>query len=358
MKKEAKILAGKAIASLIISTEHFNRPSDTGRIESVLILMDHAFEMLLKAAILHKGGRIREPDAKQTIGFDHCVRVGLSDGKVKFLTDEDALTLQSINSLRDAAQHHILDISEQLLYIQCQAGLSLFRKLLTAVFGKDLRTELPARVLPLSTLAAVDLATLFDTEIEEIRKLLKPGTRRRTEALAKIRALAIVEGAIGGEHIQPGQKELTELSQGIKAGKNWETLFPGVSVINITSSGEGPTLNLRITKKEGVPVELVKEGTPGASTVAIKRVNELDYYNLGTHDLAQKAGISNTKILAVIEHLSLKQSSDFYKDIQIGRQHHNRYSEKALQKIMACVAADDLDQIWAKYSKRPRKKPR
>jgi hypothetical protein len=150
--------------------------------------------------------------------------------------------LQSINSLRDAAQHHILDISEQLLYIQCQAGLTLFRKLLADVLGKDLRLELPARVLPLSTLAPIDLATLFDSEVSEIRKLLKPGTRRRTEALAKIRALAIVEGAISGEHLQPSQSELTELSRDVKVGKRWEDLFPSVSAINITASGEGPSV--------------------------------------------------------------------------------------------------------------------
>jgi hypothetical protein len=71
MKKEVKILLDKAIASLIISVEHFNRPSDLGRVDAVLILMDHAFEMFLKAAILHKGGRIRQPRAKMTIGFDH-----------------------------------------------------------------------------------------------------------------------------------------------------------------------------------------------------------------------------------------------------------------------------------------------
>jgi hypothetical protein len=143
MRKEAKILLDKGIASLILSTEHFNRPSDLGRVDAVLILMDHAFEMLLKAAILHRGGKIREKRAKQTIGFDHSVRVALSDGEIRFLSEEEALLIQANNGLRDAAQHHLLDISEQHLYIQSQAGLSLFRKLLSEVFGKDLRASLP-----------------------------------------------------------------------------------------------------------------------------------------------------------------------------------------------------------------------
>ena len=66
----------------------FNLPSDRGRTHSVLIYLDHAFEMLLKAAILHRGGRIRERPAKQTIGFDACVRKALSDGSLKFLNEQ------------------------------------------------------------------------------------------------------------------------------------------------------------------------------------------------------------------------------------------------------------------------------
>ena len=39
-------------------------------------------------------------------------RRGLSNAQVKFLDENQALTVQMINSLRDAAQHHILNISE------------------------------------------------------------------------------------------------------------------------------------------------------------------------------------------------------------------------------------------------------
>ena len=176
MKKEVKILRGKAIDSLVLSIELFNRPSEAGRAHGVLIFLDHAFEMLFKAIILHRGGGIREARAAQTIGFDASVRKGLSDAKVKFLTDHQALTVQMINSLRDAAQHHILDISEGHLYIQAQAGLSLFRDLFESVFHEELQAHLPPRVLPLSTAPPTDLATLFDRETGEIKKLLAPDT--------------------------------------------------------------------------------------------------------------------------------------------------------------------------------------
>jgi len=81
VKRECKLLFGKAVDSLVLSIEHFNRPWDRGRVDAVLILLDHAFEMLLKAAILHRGGAIRKPREKQTIGFDECLRKALSDGR-------------------------------------------------------------------------------------------------------------------------------------------------------------------------------------------------------------------------------------------------------------------------------------
>lgn len=143
MKREVRLLLGKSLDSLLLSVEHFNRPHDRGRATAVLMLSDHAFEMLLKAGIVHRGGKIREPENSQTIGFDTCVRKAFSDGKVKFLSEEQTLTLQAINGLRDAAQHHLVDISEQQLYFHAQSGLTPFRDLLRSVFAEDLGKHLP-----------------------------------------------------------------------------------------------------------------------------------------------------------------------------------------------------------------------
>src|SRR3972149_9382295 len=183
MKREAKILLGKAVDSLIVSIDCFNRPWDKGRIEAVLIMLDHAFEMLLKAAIIHRGGKIREKRAKQTIGFDTCVRKALSDGEIRLITEEQALILQTINSLRDAVQHHYLDISEDHLYLHAQSGLTLFRDLFKSVFNHNLANELPDRILPITIRVPTDLIILFKQQIEEVRKLLSPGKRRRAQAL-------------------------------------------------------------------------------------------------------------------------------------------------------------------------------
>lgn len=349
MKRESKLLLNKAANSLVLSFEHFNRPWDRGRVEAVLILLDHAFEMLLKAAIVHRGGRIRKPREKQTIGFDECVRKALSDGSIQFLTDEEALLLQTINGLRDAAYHHLIEVSEGLLYVHAQAGLTLFKDLLKRVFQKDLISELPRRVLPISTSPPSDLATIFDAEVKEVQRLLSPGRRRRVEASARLRSLAIVESAIQGEKLQPGPGDLRRLSEAVEAGHSWDQIFSGVASIEITATGTGPSIDLRFTKKEGIPIHVVPEGTPGASVVGIKRVNELDFYNLGRDQLAEKVGLTGPKTTAAIRHLKLKEDDDCYKRITIGKTTFDRYSQRAIDRIKEGLEEVPIDDIWTAY---------
>src|ERR1039457_7004843 len=354
MKREAKLLLGKAVDSLILGVEVFNRPWDRGRVEAVLIHLDHSFELLLKAAILQKGGRIRERGEPMTIGFDRCVRVGLSDAKVQLLAHEDAVILRSINTLRDAAQHHLVDLAEQHLYIHAQAGLTLFRSIMHSVFERDLALELPARVLPISTTPPVDLATLFDTEVQEVRKLLEPGKRQRLEAMAKLRGLAIVNGAIAGTTALPSPADLYGLSKAVAGGKQWNDLFPGVATVSLTvTGGTGPQIGLRITKKDGIPVHIVRdEAASGTPVIAVKRVDELGFYNLGRDDLADKVGLNKMMTTAMIWHLQLQGDADYHKEIQIGSQRFQRYSPKAIIRIQEAAATLDLADVWKKYKGR------
>jgi hypothetical protein len=349
MKREARLLLEKACDSLVLSIELFNRPHDRGRVSSTLIQLDHAFEMLLKAAIVHRGGRIRDKRAKETIGFDACVRRGLSDGRIRFLTEEHALTLQTINGLRDAAQHHLLDISEGQLYVHIQSGLTLFRDLLKQVFDQELVHHLPTRVLPVSTSPPTDLATLFESEVSEIRKLLDPAKRRRIEAEARLRPLAILDSTIRGEKAQPSTGDLGRIGQALIEGKSWTQVFQGVAAIEISAEGGGPTLSLRLTKKEGIPIQLVPEGTVGASVVAVKRVDELSYYNLGATQIAEKLGLTVPKVVAIVDFIGLRGKPECYKEIKIGKVIFKRYSQKALDEITQALKLDSVDKIWAKH---------
>jgi hypothetical protein len=352
MKREAHLLLAKGLDSLVLAVERFNGPSNRGRVTSVLIFTDHAFEMLLKAAILHRGGRIRELRERETLGFDKCIRKGLSEAPIKFLSAEQAITLQAINGLRDAAQHYLIEVSESQLYMHAQSAMTLFRDLLDSVFKRSLADFLPLRVLPISITPPVDLETLFDSEIEQVAKLLLPGKRRKTEALARIRPLAIFDATVRGEKLQPSDADLKRIASEISTKKHWRTFFPGVASIQLTTDGEGATISLRISKKKGVPMEVVPEGTLGASVVAIKRVDELGFYNVGRDQLAKNIGLSGPKTTALIKHLNLTEDPDCFREIIIGKSKFKRYSQKAITRLVEAKATEDIDVVWRSYNKK------
>ncbi|WP_285907354.1 DUF3644 domain-containing protein [Pseudodesulfovibrio pelocollis] len=354
MKKEARLLLERAYDSLLLSIELFNRPNDRGRVNAVLIQLDHAFEMLLKSAILARGGAIREPKARNTIGFDACVRKGVSEGAIKFLSDEQAVTLQAINGLRDAAQHHLLDIMEAQLYVHAQSGVTLFRDLLKSIFKQELSDHLPERVLPVSTIAPTDIITLFDHEIEEIRKLLSPGKRMRVEAVTRLRSLAILDTTIKGEKGQPSNAELNKACRRLQVGEDWATVFQGVAAINIITDGEGPSIALRLSKKEGIETRLVAEGTPGASVVALKTTDSTGYYSLMATKLGEKLGLNRHQVLSVINYLGLKDDPHCYKEFKMGSQCHKHYSPKAIDAIRKALEVEPIEAIVEKMKQRKR----
>ncbi len=346
MKKEARLLLTKSLDSLVLAIERFNSPWDRGRQEVMLILLDRAFELVLKSAILHRGGRIREPREKETIGFDKCVRKCVSEEKVKCLTNEQALTVQIVNSLRDAAQHYMVHVSEQQLYLYAQAGVTLYGDILQSVFGQNLRDQLPDRVLPVCASPPKDLPSVVKAEFEDIKSLIAPKSRKALQARAKIRALAVVEASLNGVRSQPGEGELNRLLKQVREGKTWQQLFPGVASLELAADGDGIGVAIRLTKSEGEPVHLVPEGTPGATVVSVKRVNELGFYSLGLGDLAQKLGISAPRVLALIKHLKLQDRDEFFRELHIGAARFKRYSPKALSTLQETLKIVDMEKVW------------
>ena len=127
-------------------------------------------------------------------------------------------------------------------------------------------------------------------------------------------------------------------------------------MVEISPSSEGPTLSLTISKKEGVPVQYVPEGTPGTTLVATRRVNELDFYNLGAKQVGENLGLSANKVVAVVEYLDIRSNPDYYKEIRIGKSLHKRYSQKVLPVIHDSVADEGMEKIWDWYKQHRQKK--
>ncbi len=123
-----------AINSLILAIELFNRPNDCCRTESVLFYLQHAFEMLLKAAIYQNRRTIHEPKSNWTYRFDKCL--GIARSELGILTEDTANALTIVDRFRDCAMHYLLDMSEESLYLQAQAAITIFDELLQKAAAK------------------------------------------------------------------------------------------------------------------------------------------------------------------------------------------------------------------------------
>lgn len=358
MKREARLLLEKAVDSLVLGVEHFNRPWDCGRQEATLILLDRALELLMKASLVHSGYKIRDSADENTCGFERCVNKCVSEAVPSILSDDEAVTARLINGLRDGAQHYLIDLSEQQLYVYVQAGVTLFSDKLHAVFGQQLSDHFPERVLPVSTKPPKDLESVINAEFEEIKDLVAPGSRRRLHAASRLRAMAVLENSLAGDATQPTKRDLDRLVRRIRRGEGWRQLFPGVARIELSSEGTGLNVSIRLSKADGSPVRLVREGTPeaeNATVVAVKRVNELDFYSMGLKGLAAKLALSMPKALALVRHLHIQDNPEYFKEIRIGSQLHKRYSPKALDLLKKTLPTIDMDEVWRLHKPTGRK---
>jgi hypothetical protein len=348
MRREAKHLLTRGVDSLVLAIEHFNRPHDRGRTEAVLILADHAFELLLKAAIVHKGGRIRRRKDPNTMGFEGCVNACLLDPKVKFLKNEEADTLRILNNLRDGAQHHFIIVSEQQLYTVIQAAVTLFDDLLSRVFLRRLADHVPQRVLPISTLPPKDFPSLMDEEIASIRAAFSKGTRRRADARARLRTIALIDGALRQDPRHPTDAELHAKLADLNSG-DWRKVFRGAAALTISADGGGRPISLRLTKTDGIAVHLVKEGDPSATVTAVKKVDALSFYNLNLTAVAAEVALSPPRSLAVVRFLKLQDDEECFKEFRIGKSVFHRYSPTAVTRIREALPGLDMAKVWTQF---------
>jgi hypothetical protein len=349
VRKESRTLHAKAVDLLVLAVDHFNRAWDRGRIEAVLILLDRSFELLLKAIIVHRAGgsAIREPGkAGMTLGFDPCLRKCLSDAQLKCLNEDDAVALQALNTLRDAAQHYMVELADDHLYVHAQSAVTLFSRLTEEVFGRPLVNQIPRRILPVCAKVPSGIESMFDIEFADIKRLVSPGSRRRLDAKARLRAMAILQASLDGKRSQHSDGELDQIVKRINKGEDWRAIFPGVTTLTIEPDGTGPGLSIRITRNKGEAVRLVQEGDANAAVVAVRRVNETDFYSLGARDLAKKLGKNETRLLWFIRREKVQENPDFFKVITIGKSPFKRYSKPCYEMLRERLAEIDLDALW------------
>lgn len=342
LRQQARVLKRKALTSFITAAEAFNSPRDEGRVTTVLLHMQHAFEMLLKAALVQARKPVFDEATGRSIGFERCIGLAMSDDTIK-LAETDAGTLRAIDAMRDDEQHWFNEVSEQILYLHVRAGVTLFDDILQRVFGERLNTLFPERVLPVSADPPRDLALLLDDEYTQIRELLRPGRRASHEARARIRTLLAMEA-----HVEPetrvSSKDVDRVEKGIRNGDPRDKVFPRLSDVATTIDGEGLTITVHFTKKDGAPVRYAADdSTPAA---AIRQIDLQNKYRRSPVELASDLGLSGPRAVALRRHLGIDDDESCRYDFQFGSQRHPRYSDNAFTKMREAVRDLDMEAIW------------
>lgn len=351
LRNESRVLKRKSLSSMRTAMTAFNSYQEDGRVTAVLLHLQHAFEMLLKAALVQGRVNVFDKQTGRSIGFDKCLRQAQQSPRVK-LTEEEAGTMRAIDAMRDDEQHWFTVVDEGLLYLHGRASVTLYDALLHRTFGERLADHLPVRVLPISIDPPQDFQTLVDREYAHVAELLKPGRRARAEAKARVRTLLAMEA-----HVEPETRvsntDVNRVVKGIREGKSREQVFPRLSSVDATVSGTGLSVEVRFVKEGGLPVRFAgAEDQVDASAVRV--VDLQRKYHRSPGGLAHSLGLTGPRATALRKHLGIDDDDDCRRVFEFGAQRHVRYSDNAFTRLRDALRGGlDMTAVWQAH--RPRR---
>lgn len=350
-------LKKKALASFRSSVTAFNSLEEDGRLTRVLLGIQHAFEMLLKAALEQKKVSVFDKRSQKSISLEIAIRQAQQTNGIK-LSEEEAGTIRVLDALRDAEQHWYVFVDEGLLYLYLRAGITLFEELMYRVFGETLAEHIPLRVLPVSAEPPQDLQILVDREYERVAELLKPGRRGGAEANARIRTLLAAEALTDPDASEIREGDVKRVARGIRAGKSRRLVFPKLDGVGTAFGGSGVTVEVRMVKRGGLPVTFTSI-RGGDEPAAIRMVDLEKKFYMSATELAARVGLTPSKSMALRRHLGLDANDDHYShQFVFGPQKLMRYSDNALRAMQESLPNVDLARVWGAHRTRAHNAPK
>lgn len=345
--RDAKTLKGKALSSLRRGLSAFNSFDEDGRVTAVLLHMQHACEMLLKAALVQHLVSVFDKKNGTSYGFSRCV--GLAQAKCG-LKEGEAGTMRAIDSLRDAEQHWLVVVDEPLLYAHARALITVFDEILKRSFEDALINHVPTRVLPLSSADLANIDVLMDHEFDRIVELLAPGRRARDEARGRIRTLLAMEAHMV-EEVEVSERDINRIERAIKAGKEFGAVFPRLSNLAASVEGEGINLKVHFTKKQGAPVHFIGADDP-TEAAAVREIDLRRKYHMSPTNLAKRLKLTPPKAAAVRWKAGVDSDPTCRHDFVFGKSKFAMFSDNAANRMAETLQANSLPEIWSEYRSR------
>jgi hypothetical protein len=349
LRREARTLKTKALCSLRRALGCFNGFDEDGRITSVLLHLQHACEMLLKSILIQSKVEIFDSRNGTSLGFEKCINLARSSCG---LTDTEAGVMRAINSLRGAAQHWIIFVPEDLLYLHARALVGVFDDILLRNLDDRLAVHLPIRVLPISTAPVTNVDLLVNREYEQIRQLLAPGRRARSEARGRIRTLLAMEAHVVDE-IRISEKDIDRIENAIRARKAVEDVFPRLRTLATNATGDGFDVKVHFTKKQGAPVRFVSGDDP-EEAAAVRELDLQKKFHMQANDLAKALKLTRPKANALRAYAGVDSDKQCTHEFEFKSQKIKCFSDNAIRRMSNALQSESMDEIWAKRRINPR----
>ena len=345
---DVSALRKRALEALTLAIELFNRPHNCARRESVLILLHHSFEMLLKSIIVERTGTAFDEATGYSYTFDTCLRFGTE--RLEVLTKDHRKFLSMLDNLRDCAAHYYQDVSESVLYVFAQGSVSLFNEVLRKTTGNGLSHFLPTRVLPISSIPPGQLARVVDDEFNRLGELLHDAAITPERARAILRPLLAFKIAAEDAHRRPTTAELDAAVENLASADNWRMVFPEIARVSFASEGEALTVGFKIVNNapDALSARVAKPGEAEDTQALIiqKEINIFDKFNMWLYQMAEHLSLSGPRVLEMIREHAVEKDPEMFRQLRIGSQTYKRYSKKALDLLRE--RKDTVEACWAK----------
>ncbi|PCC54925.1 DUF3644 domain-containing protein [Brevibacterium aurantiacum] len=343
-----RVLRKKALTSLRVGVSTFNGLDDDGRTTVVLLSLQHAFEMLLKAILeSRKDATVFDKQTQRSITLEKAINRCRQLDEVK-LSESEAGVIRHLDTMRDAEQHWHLIVDEGMLFHSARSTVTLFDDLLQRAFDDSLSNHIPLRILPISAEPPLALDILVDREFERVADLLKPGRKATAEAQARVRTLLAAEAVADPDAAEVRETDVRRVVRGVRDGKNREQIFPKLTGYTSEITGSGITVEVRLAKEGALPVTYTNN--PDADTASIRIVDLEKKFYMGPYDLAKRAGISRNYSLALRRHLGIDNDDDNFSHLfRLGNTNRLRYSDNALQAMKKTLDKIDMERVWQSH---------
>lgn len=310
-----------AIKPMLLAIDSFNSVYGDYRVESTLILLTNAWELLAKAILIKKRKNIFKDNEKtQTISCEECIKQLLNN---KELDQNQAEIIQQIISLRNKSVHDILPpvpeaIQHHLFFFSCK-----FFKDLVCKHFKSLEAELNKNFLTIS----FDQLTTYATQVQSAVSKLRRGSNNSRELvwLLERGVRFLDEGKyVSQTDFENLYKSKKKIGPHLKISEHLENADM-VCVIPIQAP-KNFTADIQLRKGS--------KNLKGSLPVTIKKSNVEEDYPFLTSDLAKNLGKDQNFTAKMIAVLNLKDKSDYHQAIKTSRSsktHH--YSQKAYEEL-------------------------